>query len=711
MRGKIAVLNFILILTILFTSCGGKTTDVDNSPTVNDPTENSSTNNSTTDGGNTPGGTTAESTPTVSDTVNSTAPTSTPTASPTEKPTAKPEGQVFSYWVNFPEKGEVKNLYAHKFVITAVTNGLKVEAYNKDNSKNNASSISLFNNWLCSYTLKDAEGKVLSSGNSSARYEYFQINHSVTGSMTDKLESGKTFKGYYKDYKGSNTIIADASLTYTVTLDTRTLWKFSAEYSSIPKGKNASISNVNNFRTIFRYDIKPGLEMYRDEFENIHFVAVPEMTVNNGVPTMIINTKNNAPVYDKINWVSGTFAIVEGFKKEYNTLDQKGNLSIKGRGNTSWTVDNGEKRPYSIELEKNIELLGMPDNRDWCLIANHSDKTLMRNFITYNIASKMSGFDYAPRAKYVELYLNNTYYGLYTLVEKIEAGKEKVNISETVKGEKFKDIMSGSFLVEKESIDRFNDIEQALYQSVNTALGTMNIKSPGRTNLIKEDKITNRWEPFMQYYDQYYKYKDPVKKYIQEYFDLTNSAIRAIRDGNYILYKRYIDVDSFIDYIILQELTKNIDGNMKVSIFFYKDKGGKLHIGPVWDFDIAWGNCDYDNGEGQTPGWTTDGFMLKDAAWFKDLMKDPEFYASLKKRYKELRDKQFKDIIPLINSTEKYISKAAESNFNNNYALNRYVWPNPPEIVAIDNYKGQVEHLRNWVTNRLKWLDSQWYNK
>lgn len=527
----------------------------------------------------------------------------------------------------------------------------------------------------------------------------FSFITNLSGQIIVKETKGLKFHGEQPNPE-SKVIITKKPVNFSFTFEIKDGWRFSEEYSYYPKSNNSSFTNNGDNTFTFTYQADSGKEMLKDEFEKIHFVSVPEDTVNNGVPTLLINTKNYQDIEDKVTWVEAVYAIVEGDKKEFNTENQKGTMLIKGRGNTSWnTIELQDKRPYTIKLDESMEVLGMPQNRDWVLVANHSDKSLMRNYISYTIGAKMEGFKYTPRCAFAEVYLNNEYKGLYLITEKIEAANEKVDIVTTKKGDNLTDIMAGSFLVEKESRDRFNDEHQLLVQGVETVIGTLNIKSPGNSHLIKESRV------FRDYVEN--QYSDPVKNYIARYFNETNKAISAIRHGDYESYKKYIDVNSFIDYIIFQEVVKNIDGNMKVSIFFYKDKGGKMAIGPIWDFDISYGNADYRNGRGPM-GDDPYGFMVLDAVWFRDLLEDPDFYKALKERYKELRNSVFKEFIPTIDNTAKYIKKAAESNFERHDVLDIRLWPNPLPVIEANSFDKQVDYLKNWINNRLKWLDDQW---
>ena len=157
---------------------------------------------------------------------------------------------------------------------------------------------------------------------------------------------------------------------------------------------------------------------------------------------------------------------------------------------------------------------------------------------------------------------------------------------------------------------------------------------------------------------------------------------------------------SFIDYLLLSELSKNVDGNLRLSTFVYKDKDNdKLYFGPVWDYDIAFGNANYLGGD-ITTGW----YVSVEAAWYKQLFSHPEFVKLVADRWIELRGDKLSNLHPFINELANELEVSQYKNFKRWPILNKYVWPNP---VVTGSYLGEVNYLRSWLTLRLNWMDQQ----
>ena len=728
---KKLILVFI-VLAVLFTGCGvgagGNPTDTGNitsgnvtkSPSNVTPPEDSETpgptqtgegesahpteNTDVTNTESTPIGSEGTGSTNTMQQGNTTAPSVT-TVPPTSNISTQ-TGQTLRYWVNFPTKGTVKTLTANSFTVSNATNTVSITAYNKDGTVNKGASVSSLGTWLNSYEILDSKGNVVKSGSSKAKLKTFYIDFYFTGGCTSDMKPVK-FTGYHKEYDGSNAVVVHQDVTSSFKIISSTVWSYSAEYSTYPTG----IISVSTSGTRLDATVKlvKGKTVYLDNFREAHFVYTPVNTVNNGIPTMIINVDtwndlDNLLVSGDRNvkdiWSKGSYAIIEGTKKTYNTKAQKGTLEIKRRGFTSFTMP---KKPYTLKLTEQQVLTDMKANKDWVLASNFADKTLLRNYFAYNLGKSMN-FAYVPSCRNVELYIgtggSSTYLGTYLLIEKIEVAKSKLDIKEMTSADTSigyvstsssrSKILAGSFVVEIETFDRFGKGD--------TGIGTvfpLNVKSPGKS-VLKPDT-----------YSYYPTQNTNLADYIDSFFWVVDSAVAAAASNNDKVFE-YLDIDSFVDYYILNELAQNVDGNLRLSTYFHKDKGGKLMV-TIWDFDITFGNCDYGDGE-IICGDTTGLYMQKNTTWFRRLMRNNTFRTKVQSRWKELRKSggilSDAKMTSLINSEVSRINNSAKANFVTWNILGEYVWPNHWTIVGLKTYQQNVDHFVNWVKTRAAWLDS-----
>ena len=644
----------------------------------------------------------------------------TPKTSPTPTPTSyvPPSGELtLKYWVNFPTAGPVTTLKAYKFTVTPVDNGVSINAYNIVGTKIPASSVSFIGTWLSSYVITDENGKVLESKDSEAYYMDFKINILTSGGCsTDKKEI--SFSGYYKDFNGSNAVISaqNLSTSFKITRSSSS-WTYSSDYSIYDK---SIISAVNNGSYLTcNVSINKGNTLYSDSFSRSNFVYTPNDTVNNGIPTVLINVGSDSEYYDlktssdhstKYNYINASFSIVEGSSKTYNTIGQSGSLQIKRRGMTSFDLD---KKPYTLVLSSKMKLLGMAADTEWALIASYPDKTLLRNYLTYNIGRSLN-LGYSPDCRNVDLYLGkgdgtSTYLGTYLLVERIGVDKNKINITEMTSSdtnigwiygsEGLSTINAGSFLVEMNGPERLGPTDVFL----RTSVMNVQVKSPGKSvfNPVSYNPDDRNTWPQITNATTNLNLIDYIRSYLQN----VDSCIQNCANSDYLY--NYIDLNSFVDHYILQELSKNVDGQ-RLSTFFYKDKGGKMKVA-CWDFDLSFGNCNYgtDSLKGDCGQYT--GFYIKMQKWYNKLFANATFRNAVKTRWAELRQTggllSDTNLTNLINNEANKISKSAEENFKIWPIMGTYVWPNPSAIVAITTYSGQVDYLINWVKNRAAWLD------
>lgn len=405
-----------------------------------------------------------------------------------------------------------------------------------------------------------------------------------------------------------------------------------------------------------------------------------------------------------------------------------GKITIEVRGSSSKKFP---KKSYSFSLVDQSgkiiqsELLGLPVESDWILYAPYSDKTLLRDVVAYKMYRDMNR--YTTRTVFVELFLNNRYNGVYILEEKIKRSPERINTGE------YRNINSvtGGYILR---IDRPGHGKRYL----NPAKFTDYVSSQSTgDNKVKKKTINSQKQP---------KKCDAEKDYIESsytpnaakwqtvdfhFFDPPADSIteqQKIYLCNYLYavessmmdpfptsmdsgYHRFIDMKSFIDYFILSEVTRNID-SYRLSTYFYKlpeAQGGKMVMGPVWDFNLAFGNADYCDGY-KTSGWAYEYnyYCNKDPwlvpFWWERLIEDPIYRTELKCRWLGLRNSTLstETILNYIDDQVKYLDEAPHRNFRRWPILGKDIWPNKN---VFKSYSEEITFLKQWITERLDWLD------
>lgn len=429
---------------------------------------------------------------------------------------------------------------------------------------------------------------------------------------------------------------------------------------------------------------------------------------SSNLPIFIINT-NGTNIVDDPKRPVGMGIIDNGVGKRNNLTDAlngyEGIIGIEYRGSSSQSFP---KKPFGFETwsddkgtEKNVSLLGFPLEHDWILNPNYNDKTMMRNVLVYWLANKMGR--YATRTRYCEVMLNGSYEGVYVLQEKIKRDKNRVNITDIKKTDNNGDALTGGYIVKIDKTTGARD------RSWNSPFKPDPRSSISPLFLVETPKYEDITETQFNY----------IKNYVIGFETALYSADFTDAENGY---RKYIDVPSFVDYFLLTELSKAVDG-FRLSTYMYKDrdsKGGKLTMGPAWDYDIGLGNGNYYDAFKPT-GWQykVNSLMpipasppnqedpFKAPAWWARLLDDPDFAKQIKSRWFFLRQNVFKTetIMNYIDSTATGLNESQERNFQRWRILGQYVWPN--SFIG-RTYQEEVNWLKDWIRQRLIWLDAQY---
>ncbi|MBN1188081.1 MAG: CotH kinase family protein [Bacteroidales bacterium] len=372
-----------------------------------------------------------------------------------------------------------------------------------------------------------------------------------------------------------------------------------------------------------------------------------------------IQVENNAPVVskDKADYLNCSINI-DG-KGVYD--DYQGTARIRGRGNSTWFWY--DKKPYRIKLDEKSEILGLKSDKDWVLLANYRDPTDLMNTFGFEVAQFL-GLPYTNNTRYIEVTLNGDYIGLYQLTEQVEQGTNRVNVDKD------------------EGLLICLDLDDG--PSLNPGVGD------------------NFWSEV---------FKMPVcVKYPEDPTVVQISAIKAdfaklekaINDHNYYAVDALIDIQTFIDYLILQELVYNVEIDAPRSTFLYKDKAGKYVMGPVWDFDAGfdfdWGTMytghNFFNAQelvlGTDPANHKGGYRIPD--FFTQMFRNRQFIEEYKSRWNGVRDTIFEQVWMSMECYADALQDALARDFER--------WP-------IDrNYTTETERMKNWLSNRVSYLNT-----
>lgn len=415
---------------------------------------------------------------------------------------------------------------------------------------------------------------------------------------------------------------------------------------------------------------------YQHRIDDI-FPNKPIELKSSNLPILIINTNNGDTIRDEPK-ITATLEIIYNKKDLRNDISDishksSGPIGIEKRGNWNTLFD---KKSYGFETRdlsgnnRNVKLLGLPKENDWILNGFCLDKTLMRNAIAVFITEKMG--NYTSRYQFCELVINGNYEGVYALHEKIKIDKRRLNISKLSPSVNDKDSITGGYIYEV--------AQQG--------------KDFGKRRRFKDPK--------------YEELNTRQKEYIKNYDD----AFRKVMDSTIyndplIGYPRYIDVETFVDEIIVQELTKNSD-SYGWSSFFYKDRGKKLSAGPPWDFDQALFNSTFRDG-GAVENWMFNTEHDSIPTFWKKLYEDDIFRYLLKKRWFELRNDELSTaaIIGFVDSTAQYLQEAQKRNFKRWPVLGEYMHRSVKDFYKRNTYKKEVRFLKKRLSERLEWIDKQ----
>ncbi len=371
-----------------------------------------------------------------------------------------------------------------------------------------------------------------------------------------------------------------------------------------------------------------------------------DITRFTGLPVLEIKTDNFLGVDSRDIYVPAELHI-EGWR--YHASMSQTSVEVRGRGHSTWEWY--PKKPYQIKFGTATNVLSLPEARRWILLADYADKTMIRNKIAFEMG-KLSNLSWIPSSQFLELFLNSEYQGTYNLVEKIELSANRI------------DPERNKYLIEIDQLERLD--ADAPYFLSNFYL--FHLKQPNLTEDSAE--LTE------------------IRNMILDF----EGALLAHRfsddaDG----YKSFVNLNSFVDWFLINEITKNIDaGAFYSSVYLTVTVDDKIEMGPIWDFDLSMA--------GDHEGW-----WMTSTPWFELLLRDPSFVNLVKERFNYFYASKT-EIIDKIDEFAGHLELASKQNDLKWGTIGTYIFPNP---VYFETYEEEVSFLKDWIANRMDWLEQQ----
>lgn len=338
---------------------------------------------------------------------------------------------------------------------------------------------------------------------------------------------------------------------------------------------------------------------------------------------------------------------------------------IRGRGNSTWTTFDTSKRSYLLKFDNEAEVFGLPSARKWILQGNVTDKTSLRNAYAYHLgASVFTNAGWSPKTQFVHLFINGKFVGLYGLMEKAEIAPNRIPLPSDPDDE--------SFLAEVNS-------------RLNRAWNFRSNEGVALSIREKEGAGTD-----------YYRNAEHI---LQNFEHVLFGDGFMERDTGY---RAYIDFESFVDWYLVNEFTKNHDARFQDSCFMrYSSADKKIYMGPIWDFDISAGNINYHDCD------KTSGLWIQSRHWFERLWQDSYFRERVAERWRDCRA-QIEESFLWIEEAANQLEDDANLDDSVWQRFGYRQWPNAPGFKERTSYRAEVTYMEEWLKERAAWLDSQW---
>ncbi len=373
-----------------------------------------------------------------------------------------------------------------------------------------------------------------------------------------------------------------------------------------------------------------------------------------GLPILFINTNENRPILDKENWVAGDYSIM-GADGEY--ILERNELEIRGRGNTTWQ---NPKKPYALKLGKKTELFGMPKHKRWVLLAAFNDKSMIRTDLAFHLAQNYSNLRWKQGGQLLEVILNGQYIGNYYLCEHIKIDENRIPDGYVIE-------------IDYRAKEANGDI---FFKS---KLSQLNF-------VIKDPDVAKGSTEYL---------------YVQDFINNCELDLKTLNSSSYM---QYLDIESMVDWYLNSELTKNPDSNFFLSVYMNIAADGKLYMGPLWDYDLAFGNQVYDDGAGSDNGYV--GFTIRNGdrskIWLPAMFSNPQFIALLKSKMRVIAANEA-EIMAFIDQRHQELKTSAIYNDRKWHLMTP---AGSSDEAILKAYESQITYIKDWLHGRIQWLSA-----
>jgi len=415
-------------------------------------------------------------------------------------------------------------------------------------------------------------------------------------------------------------------------------------------------------------------------------LSVGQDFTDSNLPIVIINTDINPNTNDPFEIVDDPRVLANmkiikhpdgsrNYLTDQNTaafLNYNGRIDIEIRGSSSQSLP---KKGYGLTTRQadnvsnnNVGLLGMPSENDWVLNGLAFDPSLIRDYLSYNLSRQMG--NYAPRTEYCEVVINGDYRGLYLLQEKIKSDSNRVNIVKITTADNTSPNLTGGYITKA---DKTTGGDPVAWTMTSYAGSTDFLH-----DLPKPEEVTQQQDT-----------------YIHNQFSALAVSSHSNNASVTAGYPMIIDVPTFIDFMISSELASNAD-SYQLSSYFHKDRNGKLRAGPIWDYNLTYGNDLFEFGLDRShyDVWQLDNGDNTGAKFWRDLFDNPTYRCYLSKRWNELtapgQPLKHSNLVTFIDQTVALISEA--------------IVREDERWETIPNHALEIDNLKVWLYNRLQWM-------